>query len=138
MARLASAPASERREMLVAVIRGELARSLHVADPESLERKRRLIEFGIDSLMAVDLRNRLAKVLTLDVSLPATLIFEHPSIEALAEFLERDVLGYRDGESSSSQSGDASASALAERVSALEQISEEEAEALLLRRLQSL
>ena len=142
---LAEAPASDRRELLVRLIRTELARSLRVSDPESLERRRRLIEFGIDSLMAVELRNRLAGALKLSTPLPATLIFDHPSIEALAEYLERDVLGYTDS-SASNDSADpsadahatAQASATAARVSALEQLSEEEAEALLLRRLQSL
>ncbi|HXC24937.1 MAG TPA: acyltransferase domain-containing protein, partial [Gemmatimonadaceae bacterium] len=137
---LAVVPASDRREMLVALVRGELARSLRVKVPESLERKRRLIEFGIDSLMAVELRNRLAEALKLSTPLPATLVFDHPSIEALAEYLERDVLGYRDErapEDTSSDAEDAIASATAARTSALEQLSEEEAEALLMRRLQS-
>jgi acyl transferase domain-containing protein/SAM-dependent methyltransferase len=135
-AQLDAAPASERNEILVALIRGQLAQSLRVADPESLERKRRLIEFGIDSLMAVELRNRLASVLKLQAPLPATLIFEHPSIDALAEYLELDVLGY--GESVPTVSTKPTIDANAERVAELEDISEEEAEALLLRRLQSL
>jgi acyl transferase domain-containing protein/SAM-dependent methyltransferase len=141
LSRLDTAPTSERREMLVSLVRAELAQSLRVATPESLERKRRLIEFGIDSLMAVELRNRLATALALSQPLPATLVFDHPSIEALAEYLERDVLGYRDETMptpASSVSADALAAATAARVNALEQLSEEEAEALLLRRLQSL
>lgn len=145
LSQLRDAPPSDRREMIVALVRGELARSLRVSDPTSLERRRRLIEFGIDSLMAVELRNRLATTLQLSTPLPATLVFDHPSIDALAEYLERDVLGYRE-DASSPQASDlstdtqtsAQASTMAARASALEQLSEEEAEALLLRRLQSL
>ena len=135
-AQLEAAPASERREILVSLIRLQLAQSLRVADPGSLERKRRLIEFGIDSLMAVELRNRLASTLRLGTPLPATLIFEHPSIDALAEYLERDVLGYRAAEPSDAPP--ATVGPTAERVTELEEMSEGEAEALLLRRLQSL
>jgi SAM-dependent methyltransferase/acyl carrier protein len=135
--RLESAPASERNEIIVALIRSQLAQSLRVTDPESLERKRRLIEFGIDSLMAVELRNRLASALKLDTPLPATLIFEHPSIDALADYLEHDVLGYGENASPVSES-QTKTDGHAERVAELEDISEEEAEALLLRRLQSL
>jgi SAM-dependent methyltransferase/acyl carrier protein len=136
------APASDRREMLIALVRGELARSLRVKVPETLERKRRLVEFGIDSLMAVELRNRLAGALKLSTSLSATLVFDHPSIDALAEYLERDILGYRDASASENENisdapDHAATSATAARVSALEQLSEEEAEALLMRRLQS-
>ena len=44
-----------------------------------------LTELGLDSLMAVELRNLLAR--SLGVPLPATLLFDHPSLEALARFL---------------------------------------------------
>jgi len=133
------APINERREILVSLIRLQLAQSLRVADPGSLERKRRLIEFGIDSLMAVELRNRLASALRLETPLPATLIFEHPTIDALAEYLERDVLGYREDEQAYTPVASVAAvDQTAERVTELEDMSEGEAEALLLRRLQSL
>jgi SAM-dependent methyltransferase len=138
---LVTMPASERRERLVTLVRAELARSLRVSDPESLERKRRLIEFGIDSLMAVELRNRLATALALPTPLPATLIFDHPSIDALAEYLEYDVLGLRDDlrDDVPSPAPEAAEPSLAasSRAREIEELSEEEAEALLLRRLQS-
>jgi acyl transferase domain-containing protein/acyl carrier protein len=44
-----------------------------------------LSEAGLDSLLAVELRNVLAK--SLGMSLSATLLFDYPSIEALGEFL---------------------------------------------------
>ena len=42
-------------------------------------------EMGIDSLLAVEIRNRLAA--SLGLALPATLLFDHPEIERLARFL---------------------------------------------------
>jgi malonyl CoA-acyl carrier protein transacylase/SAM-dependent methyltransferase len=172
---LAAAPPTERHEILVSLVRQCLARALRVADPNTLERQRRLVELGVDSLMAVEFRNRLAKQLELSDPLPATLVFDHPSIEALAEYVEHDVLQLQDvsdiidpsrnsrpsstatgttihgvaihgtsardgaprshGTSVLSPSDPTSASAA--RAKELENLSEEEAEALLLRRLQS-
>ena len=49
-----------------------------------------LPDIGMDSLMAVELRNRLEA--SLKCALPATLAFEYPTIEALADHLLADVL----------------------------------------------
>jgi len=47
-----------------------------------------LLEFGMDSLMAVDLGTRIAQ--SLGRALPATLLFDHPSLAALCDHLLPD------------------------------------------------
>src|SRR5262249_38673524 len=63
---------------------------------------RPLQELGLDSLMAVELRNTLGA--SLQRTLPATLLFRHPTIDALVEHV-LDTCGYTD-EPAAARAGD--------------------------------
>jgi acyl transferase domain-containing protein len=78
----------------------EAATILGWADGSSLAREQSLQEVGLDSLMAVELRNRLQTLTGL--RLPSTLLFDHPSIMALALMLRGLVGEVPVGDSSSS------------------------------------
>jgi SAM-dependent methyltransferase len=121
----------ERTELVINYVRDHVAAVLRLPDGERPGPRQRLMDLGLDSLMAVELRNRLASGLNLDRSLPATLMFDYPTIEAMAGYLERAVLGF-DRPSSASAAARQETSAAAAR---LEELSEEEAEALLLEKL---
>ncbi|MEU8216810.1 SDR family NAD(P)-dependent oxidoreductase, partial [Micromonospora taraxaci] len=58
---------------------------LGLPDSELLPRRRGLFEQGMDSLTAVELRTRLEAAF--DLTLPATVVFEHPTVGALAAYL---------------------------------------------------
>jgi polyketide synthase 12 len=82
--RLSRLPEAERDQVLVDLVAGEAATVLRAQRP-AIDRDRTLRELGLDSLMAVELRNRLGAATGL--RLPATLLFDHPTPAALARYL---------------------------------------------------
>jgi len=96
--RIAASPAAERRDVLRDHIHDQVARVIGLAPGGSVERRAPLSDLGVDSLMAVELRNRLATTLDLDRPLPATLVFDHPTIDAITAFLEATVLAAPEAE----------------------------------------
>jgi trans-aconitate methyltransferase len=86
---LAAALPDDRHEQLVEYVRGHVAAVLRADGPP--DRRGRLMDLGLDSLMAVELRNRLSAGLGLTRSLPATLMFDHPTIDAIASHLAQQV-----------------------------------------------
>ena len=63
----------------------EIAASVLDQPPESLEPDRPLQEYGLDSLLSLELRNRLAA--GSDAELPASLLFDYPTLDALSQYL---------------------------------------------------
>jgi acyl transferase domain-containing protein/surfactin synthase thioesterase subunit/acyl carrier protein len=78
---------------LDALVRAEVAFALKLHAPGELDARRPLMELGLDSIMAIEIRDRLQKKLGLTTGLPATLIFNHPTIEALTARLA-ELLGH--------------------------------------------
>ncbi|MFJ4767759.1 SDR family NAD(P)-dependent oxidoreductase [Streptomyces uncialis] len=83
-------PAATRRAV-AEVVRTHAAGVLGHADPSALPGERALQEMGFDSLTSLELRNRLAKATGLP--LPVTLVFDHPSLDALTAHLLGRVSG---------------------------------------------
>ena len=84
--RLATAAADDRRALLVQELAERARRLLGFPEGTQIEARRALRDLGLDSLLAVSFRNELAKALALD--LPASLVFDHPTIDALARHLD--------------------------------------------------
>ncbi|MFI2779938.1 beta-ketoacyl reductase, partial [Streptomyces sp. ALB3] len=83
--RLSSATDPEKHRVVLELVRGEAARVLGHASSDAVKPRRGFVELGFDSLMAVEVRNRLAS--RTGLSLPTTLLFDHTSSAALAEHL---------------------------------------------------
>ncbi|MFM9441281.1 SDR family NAD(P)-dependent oxidoreductase [Streptomyces acidiscabies] len=82
-------PPTERAARLLTEVRAIAAELLGHADAEAISLDRSLHEFGLDSLTAVELRNRLSALTAL--RLPATLVFDHSALRGLAEHLDGEL-----------------------------------------------
>ncbi len=89
--RLAVLGVDERERVLLELVRSHVAAVLGHEGAGAIEPGRAFSDIGFDSLSAVELRNRLNGETGL--RLPATLIFDYPTPQALADLIREKTLG---------------------------------------------
>jgi acyl transferase domain-containing protein/acyl carrier protein len=123
--RLRAVSPQARRRTVQEHVRAELAKILGADPGIAIAPDVPLQELGFDSLMAVELRNVLAK--SLGLALPPTLALDYPTLDALgAQLLARFF------------PGEAGEDAAPDDAAAIAALSEEDAEAMLLQELEAL
>ncbi|MEZ4867749.1 MAG: type I polyketide synthase [Caldilineaceae bacterium] len=86
---LDAARPDKRRGLLETHVRAQVTQVLR-GDPAAYDWQSGFFALGMDSLTAVELRNKLQS--TLGLTLPATLLFDYPTLESLVDYLARNLL----------------------------------------------
>lgn len=126
--RLRALPPVQRQEALTAHLSECVLQALGLDAATSVNPRTPLKELGLDSLMAVELSNSLVR--SGGQVLPATLLFDYPTLDTLATYLAR-VWGLEAGDAVSAETPTPSQSD-----SLIADLSEQDAEALLLKELE--
>src|SRR5581483_4833332 len=96
-----AAAAGDRQELLDGLLRGRLARVLGTT-PDRLDGDRPLLQLGLDSLMAVELRNWIEG--ELQVNLPIVELMRSPSVAQLAAVLAEQFAAENQGQAAAPHS----------------------------------
>jgi acyl carrier protein len=129
---LAAAAPNRRRAVLLGHVHEQAVKILGLGAGRQIDPRQPLQELGMDSLMAVELRNALGAALAR--TLPATLLFDFPTLDDLADHLLPQ-LGPEQGDAPVAPTVNAPSDA---DVADVARLSEEEAEAMLLAELSAL
>jgi myxalamid-type polyketide synthase MxaB len=125
----------ERFDLLAGHVGAQVIKVLGLDSADAVDRHRPLNEFGLDSLMAIELRNALG--VAVGHSLPATLLFDYPTVEALTNYLATEVLSL-ELSSTIAQEPVNDVDEWAEVSAMLDELPEDELAALLARKLEAI
>jgi myxalamid-type polyketide synthase MxaB len=117
--RLNEAQPEDRSDLLATFIEEQVQKVLGIGKGQVLDPDRSFAEMGMDSLMAVELRNRLQS--SLGSPIPSTVAFDYPTSTALAQFLAQDVLKFTSEDTADSATAAATESAMDSTLAELSQ-----------------
>src|SRR5436190_825364 len=98
--RLSEVDEPDQRRLLTQELRAQIASTLSYDEGQRLEMDLSFPELGFDSLLALDLRNRLQSLTRL--TLPSSLLFDHPTPAALVDHLHGLLRSSADGDDTAS------------------------------------
>ena len=87
---LQTTPKDQHPQLLQTYVYQQAMAILGLDETFHLEPKRNLFEIGLDSLMAVELRNHLQR--GTELTLPANLVFDYPTVDAITQYIASKLL----------------------------------------------
>ncbi len=144
---LKAAPGDQQLDLLSDHLRSMVAGVLGLDSAAAVDTRQGFFQMGMDSLTSMELRNRLQKEFA--CTLAVTLIFKYPTVESLAEYLHGAVVNPAVGPASDpiaenrqgtrETAGEGEGNTAKRSLGAvLDELTEKEAEAILLERLEKL
>ncbi|MGN7610527.1 type I polyketide synthase [Magnetococcales bacterium HHB-1] len=141
---LKAQPIHEQREQLMVLLKTYLAKVLELSDLEAIDEEKGFFDMGMDSLTSVELRNDLQKALNKNLS--STLLFKYTTPKALVDFFVQDLQTDQTTSKSASEpilskaapEASSEASLNPPDLSEMEQLSEDDLEALINQEFDSL
>lgn len=86
-AMLEATPIKQHEQVLTSKVKALLAQVMNISDANSIASENSMFNFGMDSLMAVELKNSLQTLVGSSIQLPQTLVFDYPTVSQLVAFL---------------------------------------------------
>ncbi|MBF8276355.1 MAG: beta-ketoacyl synthase [Candidatus Brocadiaceae bacterium] len=102
--KLNDAMPERRHHVILSYIQGLAKKVMGYDASQDISVDKPLMEQGFDSLMAVEMRNRLNKEIS--VNLPVTLLFDYPTLEKIATFILEEILSFKTPEEAPESKGD--------------------------------
>ena len=87
---LQALPLDERRPHVMGYLSDMVTAALKLRTDDPIDGRVRLFDIGLDSIMALELKNRLERAL--GVKLSATLLFVRPTLESLSDYILTEIL----------------------------------------------
>lgn len=87
---LAECPETRRKDLLIDYLHTQTLHILGLDTTEIIDPDKALMDLGLDSLMAVEMRNAISSAV--GRNLPASLLFDYPTLQSVSDFL-LDALG---------------------------------------------
>lgn len=109
-----SAP-GQRRALLLEHVTGLVAAVMGLESPQALDPAAGFFHFGMDSLMSVTLQRALSE--TLGVAVPASVVFDYPTIDALTDHLAGELPEFGADAADADPSGDLTEDELLQQLS---------------------
>jgi acyl carrier protein len=89
LAAVLAVPAAARKPAVRQLAEDVVRRTLDLRSSEEIDPDEAFSDLGMDSLLAVELRNNLSALI--EQRLPSTLVFDYPTLQKLARFIEQEL-----------------------------------------------